>query len=170
MTDKIVSALGVVGVAALLFAHPAHAAPSWRGPPCDGFAVCSTERGDNADGDNLSCYASHSTNYVPNRVELALIEICQRAKAAAHAAPDEKVDALMKIVNAEFDLKDALEDHANPNLPEMVHENFDAIKAVAKDLIRLGERMTVYDGSDENWDDIGNLLDDIEINATVIAE
>lgn len=143
----------------------AHAAPSvnWDGRPCQwgaaSFEVCSTER-----SDIIPCYVSKRASYAPNPVELALIDICQRAKAALSAPPDQRNDVLSRVVSAGIDLKDAVEDY-----PNFAKDNSDAIKPVAKDIKRLGERMMIYagDGSEENWENIVSVLKDLELKAAV---
>lgn len=145
----------------------AHAAPSWHGPPCNSFKVCSTDWNrsgwDNV-GDDVPCYTSQFANYVPNQVEFALIEVCQRAKVAFDAPLDQRNHVLSQIMTASFDLKDAVADY-----PNFAADYSDMVKSVAKDYIRLGERMIAYaaDDSAENWQNIVSVLDDLEIDSAV---
>jgi hypothetical protein len=144
-----------------------HAAPpvNWHGPPCEwgaaSYKVCSPEPSSIA-----PCYTSHSADYVPNPVELALINICQRAKAASAAPPKERDHALGLVVNAGLDLKSAVEDY-----PNFAEDHSDDLKQVTEDLILLGESMIAYarDSSKENWEDIADVLDDLELNATTFG-
>ena len=142
-----------------------YAAPSvtWHGPPCEwgaaSYKVCSTEP-----SKIVPCYTSKRDDYFPNPVELALIQVCQRAKAALHTPPKERDHALGLVVNAGLKLKSVVEDY-----PNFAEDNSDSVKQVAEDLILLGESMIAYagDGSEENWEDIVDVLDDLELNATL---
>jgi hypothetical protein len=78
--------------------------------------------------------------------------------------PNKRDHALGLVVNAGLNLKNAVEDY-----PDFTEDDSDSVKVVAKDLIRLGEMMIAYagDGSEENWEDIVDVLDDLELNATL---
>lgn len=174
MTKDRGCAIAFFVVAATLIIEPSfsRARPSvnWEGPSCQygdvKYKVCSTEQSVPGifGGNVIPCYVSKSASYSPNPVELALIGVCQRAKAALNAQPPQREDALSAVAKAALDLKDTVQDY-----PDFAENNEDVIRSIAKDIGRFGERVMVYgnDGSRDNWDDVAEILGNIWADAAV---
>ncbi|MDD2795920.1 hypothetical protein [Acidocella sp.] len=149
------------------FVHPAMAAsPDWDGPACSigaaSFVVCSQEP--SVPGDMGPCYVSRFANYSPDPVQLDLIAICQAAKRALSATPDQRANALTRVVGLGVEINAEIRD-----APSDAENSLDALKSISHDYDALGGSIVVYSSSqsDDDWSDVENNLLDLETDAQV---
>jgi hypothetical protein len=140
----------------------------WNGPPCRfeaaTFVACSQEPPVSLDP--MPCYVSKLANYVPDRVELGMIALCQAAKAALGAPPDQRSNEVLAVESRGVDLAVAIRED-----PEDAAQHSDAIHTIGGDLVKLSGRIAAYglSGSPDEDDPVSNTLLDLTTDAQVWA-
>ena len=137
----------------------------WDGPPCKfeaaSFVACSQEPPVSLDP--MPCYVSKLADYVPDRVELGMVALCQAAKAALGAPPDRRDSEILVVESRGVDLAATIQDD-----PQDAAQHADAIHSIGADLLKLGARVAAYGatGSPDDDDPVSNTLLDLTTDAS----
>jgi hypothetical protein len=148
---------------------------NWNGPPCRigaaSFKVCSQEPP--APLDPAPCYVSHFANYTPDRIELALIALCQAAKAALVAGSTTSMTAvpLSQVGPSLLAVKAKAQEllAVIQNDPEDASKHRGKIRSVGRDILDFGNGLSAWaaSGSVDEEQQVGRALDNLTLDAWV---